>query len=785
MKPPRFIAHSLRHKFSLSIFLLAALAIASLTLFLYRHFSAIERESISRWTASESQTAAAQVEAFFDRYVIQGEAFGEHLKTLRDASDEKKKAALAEFLRYLSNQKGVENAYVALERGAFFSPELTEEGRYHSFDLYHAKGSIILSEERDLEITPEDMWFLKAKETGKPALVEPYKESYADGDPELYMTSVSVPLSIDGRFIGVVGIDLLLSDIWESVLEPLHPMAGSYALLLSNAGIRVGHPKPGLLALPIGDDMEKQAQQALRDSIREGKRTIVEKASRATGETSLIYYMPVRLRDSADPWAVGLVMPLSELLKPLEAVFAYSLMLAAFIVLLLAFLTYVVVDRLLRPVVRTSALLQDIAEGEGDLTVRLEVSTQDEIGTLSSSFNKLMDKLQRIISQVKLEAANVHSGASVLQGYSHDLESVARSMDQASAQAVEKAALGKKNVESVAAAVAEVSSSTDVVASASEEISANLATVAAAVTQVSSNMDTVAGASEHMTLGMNTVAAAIEEMSASLNEVALNSAQASQVAGKAQERALFASQTIDALGQSAQQIGKVVEIIRAIAAQTNLLALNATIEAASAGEAGKGFAVVAAEVKELAKQTAKATEEIRSQVEAIQGNTNRSVGAIGDIVAVIGQVNALSSSIASAVEEQTATTNEISRHVGDVSHNVNEVGASVKEAALGANEVSRNVSEAVSGVNEITRNLGALALGAKDIALHAGQASSAMATVLQGIEVVQEQSQKVTATGFKNNETALRLGSMSDQLTQVVGRFQVGVEPSPMAVSSH
>jgi methyl-accepting chemotaxis protein len=776
MRLPSLFTRSLRNKLSMSIFIAAAIAIAVLTLFLYQHFSAIERASIDRWTASESRAAAAQVERFFERYVIQCNDFVEHLQTVRTASDAKKKEAIAEFLRYLSNQKGVSNAYIAIARGAFFSPELTREGRYHSFDQYHAQGAIHFSEENDLEITAEDSWFTEPQKTGNVSLVEPYRWSYADGDPEHFMTSISMPIYFDGVFVGVAGVDVLLSDIWESVLEPIRPVEGAYAILLSNQGVRAGHPKPDLLSKIIGDDMEKNAQQALLDSIHAGKSHAIEKKSLANGKISLISYMPISLQNGNKPWSIGLVMPLSELQKPLEDVLVYSLLLAVVIVFLLALVTYLLVGRLLLPVVRTSALLHDIAEGEGDLTVRLDVSTDDEIGALSSSFNTLMAKLQVIISQVKSEAANVHAGATTMQGYSVALEQVAHSMSQASSQAVEKGTQAKSNVDSVAAAVAEVSSSTHVVATASEEISTNLATVAAAVTQVSANMDAVASSSEHMTLGMNTVAVAIEEMSASLNEVAGNSAEASKVATQAQDRAQFAFVTINTLGQSAQRIGKVVEIIRGIASQTNLLALNATIEAASAGEAGKGFSVVAGEVKELAKQTANATEEIRQQIESIQDNTKHSVSAIEEIVRVIHSVNALSSSIASAVEEQTATTNEISRNVVGVAQTVKEVGGNVKQAALGANEVSRNVSEAVSGVHEITRNLGALATGAKEITQHADKAALAMATVLQGIEVVQDEARTVTATGAKNKATAVQLGNMSGQLFQVVGRFKVGEE---------
>jgi methyl-accepting chemotaxis protein len=158
--------------------------------------------------------------------------------------------------------------------------------------------------------------------------------------------------------------------------------------------------------------------------------------------------------------------------------------------------------------------------------------------------------------------------------------------------------------------------------------------------------------------------------------------------------------TVEKLGESSTEIGNVIKVITSIAQQTNLLALNATIEAARAGESGKGFAVVANEVKELAKQTAKATEEISQKIEAIQTDTKAAVGAIGEIGSIINQINDISNSIASAVEEQTVTTNEINRSmaeaskgVGDISKNITGVAMAAKDTTQGANDTQKAASE--------------------------------------------------------------------------------------------
>jgi methyl-accepting chemotaxis protein len=421
---------------------------------------------------------------------------------------------------------------------------------------------------------------------------------------------------------------------------------------------------------------------------------------------------------------------------------------------------------------RAVDMLRDMAHGEGDLTSRLPIVSDDEVGKMSRHFNELMEKLQIFVREV---GAGVHSVAQTADGLkttAADMSTDAAGVSERSRKAAENSSMAGRNVQSVAAAIEEVSSSSNAVASASEQISTNLDTVAAAVEQMSANMNVVSYSGEHMTVGINTVASAIEEMSASLHEVANNSAQASRVAGRAKEQAGVAAETINALGTSASQIGRVVDLIRGIASQTNLLALNATIEAASAGSAGKGFAVVAGEVKELAKQTALATEEIRKQIEAIQGNTNRSVEAIQSIVQVIEDVNNLSSSIAAAVEEQTATTNEISRNVVDVAGNVKEVSRNVQQAAIGVNEISRSVGEAVKGVQDITRNINELASGSREIAKHAGDASRGMDEVMDNVGTVQQLAHKSATGASQTNDAAVQLAGMSDSLAKVVRRFK-------------
>ena len=237
-------------------------------------------------------------------------------------------------------------------------------------------------------------------------------------------------------------------------------------------------------------------------------------------------------------------------------------------------------------------------------------------------------------------------------------------------------------------------------ASSSEELTAVSHQMAGNAEETATQANVVSAASEQVSRNVATVASGGEQMQSSIREIAKNANEAARVAKNAVHSATATNVTVAKLGESSTEIGNVIKVITSIAQQTNLLALNATIEAARAGEAGKGFAVVANEVKELAKQTAKATEEISQKIEAIQGDTKAAVGAIGEITSVINQINDISNAIASAVEEQTVTTNEINRSmaeaakgVGDISKNITGVAVAAKDTTQGANNTQKAAQE--------------------------------------------------------------------------------------------
>jgi methyl-accepting chemotaxis protein len=298
---------------------------------------------------------------------------------------------------------------------------------------------------------------------------------------------------------------------------------------------------------------------------------------------------------------------------------------------------------------------------KGDLTSQLDIVQKDELGILARSLNATVDQWRQVIGGLGDEVGSLASS-------SQELTTTARTLSA-----------GADNS-------AELSSS-----------------VAAATEEMSANMNSVAAASEQAATNVNIVATAAEEISSTIHQIAAKTEQAKEITGGAVILAQSSTEKVDALGRAALEISKVTEAITEISDQTNLLALNATIEAARAGDAGKGFAVVANEIKELAKQTAAATSEIRARIESIQGSTNETVSEIGQITKVIGQMNGIVADIAQAVEEQTATTSEIAESVMQAAQGISEVNENVAQSSSVAGGIAGDIAE----VSNVSRSLSA------------------------------------------------------------------------------
>ena len=281
-------------------------------------------------------------------------------------------------------------------------------------------------------------------------------------------------------------------------------------------------------------------------------------------------------------------------------------------------------------------------------------------------------------------------------------EIITEKLEQES-QIKESAEREKEQQDKLQAGVEEIAQIGTTLAAASEELTSVASTMGSTAEETSSQANVVAAAAEEVSKNVQSVSTGSEEMTASIQEIAKSTTDAAKVAAQAVDVAETTNDTVAKLGQSSAEIGSIIKVINSIAQQTNLLALNATIEAARAGEAGKGFAVVANEVKELAKETTKATENISRMIETIQGDTKGSVDAIAQITTIIKQVNDYMNTIASAVEEQTVTTNEMARNVSEASKGSMEIAGNIVSVADAAGSTTEGAMQTQQSSAELSK----------------------------------------------------------------------------------
>jgi methyl-accepting chemotaxis protein len=371
-------------------------------------------------------------------------------------------------------------------------------------------------------------------------------------------------------------------------------------------------------------------------------------------------------------WHVGVGLSEDQMVKGIDRQIILKILLVGTGAVLFGILvTVVLVRAITRPLNRIAA--QSLEVAEGDYTIAFSHPARDAIGHLSDAMNTMVGRTKEMLTEIT-------SATQALAAASTQLSSISTQMTEGSSQTA-----------SMANAVSQ------------------------ATGEVRENMTSVSAAMEQATVNMNTVAAAAEEMSATIQEIAQNSERAKNTTSSAVVKAQEASGRVNELGDAAREINAVTSTITAISSQTNLLALNATIEAARAGEAGRGFAVVANEIKELAQQTAQATEDIRERIGGIQSVTSQTVRDISDISGVIAEMNEIVGTIAAAVEEQSVTTRDIAENVGQASAGITEINSNVAASSAMTRSVSTDIEKVRHASDEMTSSSQTVQSSAKEL----------------------------------------------------------------------
>lgn len=460
-----------------------------------------------------------------------------------------------------------------------------------------------------------------------------------------YLTAYSPLYDVDEQLIGALFVgDLMLNDQVKKLISSTKMGAG-YFFVYGGDGSFLIHPK-------FGPD------SSLFDMIPGFKTHQGGKIEYVWSGADKVTY--ANKFDKWDVW-VGIGLNKEDIIQGLDKKLAFNSMIVGILVLGVGILF----NFILIKIVNSRILhLSDAAAqiGEGDYTVQFSYPANDSLGHLSTSLNNMVSNSNSVLQEIRKSSVSLAKAA--------------------------------KDLDHVASLLVNNADQTSHIAKQSADNAHN----------VSSNMDSVAAASEQSATNLNVITSASEEISDKIKEIAENSTQARSSAEKAVGATERSQKAVESLGEAANSIGKITETITEISEQTNLLALNATIEAARAGDAGKGFAVVANEIKELAKETASATDSIRQAIDSIQSQTNATINDISGISEIIAEVNSFVQDIVFAMQEQAATTDEIAKNVNEATLGIGEVNEKIANSSMMTAEMSGNVNQVEESSEEVKEN---------------------------------------------------------------------------------
>lgn len=500
----------------------------------------------------------------------------------------------------------------------------------------------------------------------------------------------------------LVGPDKLMRS--DSIEDPNHTVKGSF----SNPDTGSVHSKSSASALA-------------------GESGIIRDTD-FNNDQVLVAYTPVDIGEIT--WALLAQVEESEAMAPVKAMRRLSGIIVILSSVLIVAVALFMLRLVMAPIKVVVANLKELSQGEGDLTQRLKVDCpicsdvmncndptcrnfgkNDICWEMSGTLSNNPDCIE--ISSGRIDDCRTcpvykQSNYDELQELSTNFNNFINKLQAMFKEVVQ-------GVVTISSATTELSAIAEQMSGGAENVSNQSNSVATAAEEMSVNMDSVAAATEETTTNMNMVASAAEEMTATIADVNTNTERASKVTGEAVEEAKSATKKVQQLGLAASEISKVTEVITDISGQTNLLALNATIEAARAGEAGKGFAVVANEIKELAKQTADATGQIKTQIDDIQSSTSETVTQIERITAVINNVNDTVNSITGAVSEQTAATDEIANNVAQAAQGLSEVNENVAQSSAVSTQIAEDITLTSQASSEISNSSGEVQSSASEL----------------------------------------------------------------------
>ena len=536
-----------------------------------------------------------------------------------------------------------------------------EDGRYAPYFFRSdagIEGSYSPSEDTD-------EYYTVPMTTGKEMLVNPYY----DDEVAKQMATVAVPILKDGRVLGVVGIDITL-DYFQSLIDEIKPFETGYGFLVGNDGTVVAHPKEEYLSKNMGEIIEDGDGPAMSQAIGEGRTVAFTRGSLVDGGLAYQVLEPVRVGEFAAPWSLGVSIPLDKVNEGPRNLLWFSIIVGLLAMLALSGVIFLVAQGIVAPLKKAQGLAESIQSG--DLSRRLEVSSEDEVGKLSAALNAMADNLQNEILTAFRKLA---------QG---DLSFVAAGVIR------------------------------DPLAQTNAALNALVGKIRLSGEEIANNGAQVADSSQDLADGATQQASALEEINSTLSEIsaqtrknAENAAQAEGLSlrmrdaaavGDERMREMVAAMT--EISGASHNISRIIKVIDEIAFQTNLLALNAAVEAARAGQAGKGFAVVAEEVRNLASRSAKAARETTELVEGAAAKSDKGMEiatktaeSLREIMAGVSRVTSLVGEIATASGEQAGGIDQVSQGLQQIDEVTQKNTANAEESASAAVELASQADD--------------------------------------------------------------------------------------------
>lgn len=547
------------------------------------------------------------------------------------------------------------------------SPGHDASGRFIPY-WYRDAGKLELTYLLDYEDTDKGAYYQLAKQQRKPVVLDPFL--YPIGDKTILMTTIAVPIIIDGQFLGVIGVDISVDTLQSEVAK--FNTATSVSALFGHHGTVIAHPDGQRLGRNMeeteGDFMGQYLAPA-STAVKNATSYSAEFYSSIMQDDVMVTYMPLSLGETGASWSLARIVPVGQVLADVNSIIRQVVLLGVGALVFFTLAIVLLARTISRPLDDAAAALEDVASGEGDLTRRLQVRGKDEVTRLSIAFNTFAERVQQLVTR--------------LAQHSQTLAATAAQLGSSSQQAAHGAEQQRGEIEQVAAAMDELT---------------------ATVQEVASNAQLTSAATQ-------TGREQTEQGTALLREVSQT------IGGQAAEIQRTAARLAELEGAS-NEIELVITTIQGVAEQTNLLALNAAIEAARAGEHGRGFAVVADEVRALASRTHTSTEEISSTIARLQGMTREAVAAMGvsqqmseasvekaeqglltleEIADQVRQIEEMNLLVASTTEQQSATTQELAT-------NASRIGQLAEQAASGASQTadgSRAIEQLAKELNQL------------------------------------------------------------------------------------